>query len=185
MTEPTQDLLLDIESTQVVYSTFWQRFWASIIDGLVLSPILLVDNFDKSTWKSLPILVLTTLVGLAYRPFMEFKYCATLGKMALNLTIINTDFEKPSLRNIILRDIFDISSRLIVAVTTFITFFNPGFENIDSAVGFSTLSNALTGATWIVGIMSLISLTDAIFLIADPRRRALHDRIGQTLVIRK
>ena len=96
-----------------------------------------------------------------------------------------TNFEKASLRNIILRNIFEIPARIIIGITTFITFASADFQNVDSAAAYTTLSNALTGATWITVALSLLSLIDAIFLIADPRRRALHDRIGQTFVIQK
>jgi uncharacterized RDD family membrane protein YckC len=185
MTETAPDLLTDIEGTQVVYSTFWQRFGASFIDALVLSPIAIVDYFNKWTWKSLPLLIVTILLGLAYKPFMESRYYATLGKMAMNLTVVNTDLQSPNIRNIVLRNIFDITTRVLGAVTTIITFLSADFEEITSAVGFATLSNTLTGATYITLVMSVLTLADAIVMIADPSRRALHDRIGKTLVIRK
>jgi uncharacterized RDD family membrane protein YckC len=185
MSEQPQDLLTDIEHTQVNYSTFWQRFFAGLIDGLVLLPAVVIDSFNKSTWKSFPLLVLTFLLTLAYKPFLEAKYKATLGKMAMQLTIVDTNFEKPSLKNIILRNIFEIPTRIIIGITTFITFASAEFQNVDSAAAYTTLSNAITGATWITLALSLLSLVDAIFLIADSRRRALHDRIGQTFVIQK
>lgn len=185
MTDPTQDLLTDIDGSNVVYSTFWQRFGAAIIDGLVLSPIAIVDYFNKWSWKSLPLLILTILVGLAYKPFMESKYYATLGKMAMNLTIVNTDLQTPGIRNIVLRNIFDIATRVLTGATAIITFLSADFQEISSNVGYTALANTLTGATYITGLMSLLTLADGIVMIADPNRRALHDRIGKTLVIRK
>ncbi len=186
MIEQPQDLLTNIEQPQVIYSTFWQRFLASLLDGLILIPIVIIDSFNKSTWKSMPLLVMTFLLSLAYKPFMEAKYYATLGKMAMNLTIVDSQFVKPSLKNILLRNIFDISDRIIIGITTFITFASAAFQDIDSAAAYSTLANALTGATIITVVLSLLALVDAIFLIADSReRRALHDRIGKTLVVQK
>jgi uncharacterized RDD family membrane protein YckC len=185
MTEQTQDILTDIEHTQVRYSTFWQRFFASLIDGLVLIPIAIIENFNEATWKILPLQVLTFILALAYKPFLEVKYRATLGKMALNLTIVDTAFEKPTIKNIILRNIFDTSGRVIIGITTFITFASAEFQDVDSITDYSALSNALTGATWITMGVGLLSIVDALFLVTDPRRRALHDRIGQTLVIQK
>lgn len=185
MTEPNQDILLDLEGTHVAYSTFWQRFGAAIIDGLVLSPIAIVDYFNKWTWKSMPLLILTIIIGLAYKPFMESRYYATLGKMAMNLTIVNSEFRTPAIRNIVLRSIFDITTRILTGVTAILTFMSSEFEDIRSAVAYNNLSNSLTGATYIAVIMFLITLADAIVLLADPYRRALHDKIAKTVVIRK
>ncbi len=185
MINQPQDLLADIEDTQVNYSTFWQRFFASLIDGLILIPFIVIDTFNKSTWKSLPLFLITFIIALAYKPFLEARYKATLGKMAMKLTIVDVNFDDPAIKNIILRNVFDISSRLIIGITTFITFMAPEFQKINSTAAYTSLSNAMTGATWITLALSLLSLVDAIFLIADPRRRALHDIIGQTFVIQK
>lgn len=183
--EPALDILADIETPIVTYGSFWDRVFASIIDGLVLIPISLIDNYNESTFKSVPLLTITTLIGLLYKPFMEAKYYATLGKKAMGLTIITSNFEKPSLKNILLRDIIDLTTRIALAITSFITFFTSEFESIDSAAGFSVLSNSLTGSLWILLGLSFLTLIDAIFLLTDSKRRALHDRIGQTLVIKK
>lgn len=186
MIDQPQDLLTNLEQPQVIYSTFWQRFLASLLDGLILIPFVIIDSFNKTTWKSIPLLVMTFLLTLAYKPFMEAKYHATLGKMALNLTIVDNQHVKPSLNNILLRNIFDISNRIIIGITAFITFSNAAFEDVNSNASYSVLANALTGATLITVILSLLWFVDAIFLIADSReRRALHDRIGKTLVVQK
>ncbi len=185
MNEPIQDILTDVEHTQVTYSTFWQRFFASLIDGLVLVPIAVIEYFNESTWKSLGLQVLTFLLALLYKPFLEAKYKASLGKMALKLTIVDTTFTQPLLKNIILRNIFDISGRVVIGITSFITFASVEFESVNSAADYSALANAITGVTWITIGFGMLSIVDAIFLIADDRRRALHDRIGETFVIQK
>jgi uncharacterized RDD family membrane protein YckC len=185
MIEPTQDLLTDIEDPIVKYSTFWQRFFASFIDGLVLSPLILIDNYNKTTWKSIPVLAASFLVTLLYKPFFESKFSATLGKMALKLTIVNTDYQTPETRNIILRNIIDIASRVLFGIVTFVTFTRVGFGDVSTQAEYTRLSNAEAGALWVTMFTGMLALVDAIFLIVDDRRQALHDKIGSTLVIQK
>ncbi|MBK8392708.1 MAG: RDD family protein [Saprospiraceae bacterium] len=40
---------------------------------------------------------------MCYKPFMEFQYGATLGKMAVKLKVVNLDFEKITLSQSIIR----------------------------------------------------------------------------------
>ena len=138
MTNQPQDLLPEIEDLQINYSTFWQRFFASFIDGLILIPFIVIDTFNKSTWKSLPLFLITFLIALAYKPLLEAKYKATVGKMAMKLTIVDINFNNPSIKNIILRNMFDISTRVIIAITTFITFMAPEFQKINTTAANST-----------------------------------------------
>jgi len=185
MTNPTTDLLIDIEQADLRYSTFWQRFLAIIVDALVLTPFVIADSFNKSGWKSLPLSMAILAVTVVYKPFMEAKYGATLGKMALGLTIINTDYERADLKNVLLRNIIDIVSRLLTGLITVMAFSSADFLNVESFSQYSAVANAV-GAVTILYLTSGIGLVDAIVLIADStKRRALHDRIGQTLVVHK
>ena len=184
-TQNPPDILTDIEGGPVTYSTFWQRFFALLIDGLVLCPLIFIDTYNKTTWKSFPLLIISSLIALAYKPFMEAGYGATLGKMAMKLTIVNYEFQKAGVRNIILRNIIDIVNRVAVTIVTIITFVNPNFEDVNSLAQYNLLSNAAAYASWVTVGLSLLVLADAIVLLADSRRQALHDKIGQTFVIQK
>jgi uncharacterized RDD family membrane protein YckC len=185
MTDLTKDILTDIEAGQIKYSTFWQRFFASLLDGLILIPFVVIDTFNKTSWKSYLILILSFIITLAYKPFFEMKYGATLGKMALNLRIVNRNYQRADSKNIVLRNIFDITDRILIGIITVIIFATPSFQDIDSLAKYSNLSNSEMGANWITIGMGIIVLIDSIVLIADSRRQSLHDRIGQTFVIRK
>src|SRR5215467_7919823 len=120
ITNSPQDLLADIESFQVRYSTFWQRFMAILVDSLVLIPVVIIDTFNKITWKNHSVFILSFLITLTYKPLLESKYGASLGKMALNLKIVNTKYQKAETKNIILRNIFGISGRILTGAVALI-----------------------------------------------------------------
>jgi uncharacterized RDD family membrane protein YckC len=185
MTETTQDLLTDFDTPIVRYSTFWQRFFATFIDGLVLAPFAFIDIYNETTWKSYTILAASFLITLCYKPFFENKFGATIGKMALSLTIVNTDYQRAEIKNILLRNIIDIVDRVVVGFVTLLTFINVGFEDVNSLAGYTKLSNAEAGGEWVTMLTAALILIDAICLIVDERRQALHDKIGSTLVIQK
>jgi uncharacterized RDD family membrane protein YckC len=172
--------------SDVKYAGFWQRFGALIVDGLVLGPLTFgVSYYNIISWKSPLILVVVTLVGLAYKPFMEFKYGATLGKMALSIKVTNLAFGKPELSEILLRNIFHLGSGLLSLFFTLSIYNSPGFEAVTGFMEYSqysTQSPLLQYTSW---ASSVITIVDAIVLLADKQNRSLHDRIGGTVVIEK
>jgi uncharacterized RDD family membrane protein YckC len=43
MTAQPEDLLEEFEQPEPIFATFWQRFFALLIDGLILSPLIIID----------------------------------------------------------------------------------------------------------------------------------------------
>lgn len=181
MEQMTSDILVDLEKTDVRYSTFWQRFFASLIDGLILSPLSIIDSYFDN-WNSVVIITTAFLVGVIYKPFLEMRYGATLGKKALGLRVVNENYEKAGPKHIILRNIFDISQRVVLLISSLGTL-GAVRDNSLSSFGEDANSGFPIGAGALTILISLVIIIDSIFLIADPRRRALHDRIGKTYVI--
>ncbi|MEJ2701101.1 MAG: RDD family protein [Sedimentisphaerales bacterium] len=61
---------------------FWIRFGAQIVDFFVLIPVVVLSYWNTFALKSMIVLVLISVPGLVYKPFMESFFGATLGKMA-------------------------------------------------------------------------------------------------------
>lgn len=178
--------LFQPDKSGVQYGSFWQRFGALIIDGIILSPISVgLTYLNITTWKSSLILVLITIAGLSYKPFMEFTYGATWGKMALKLTVTNLTFEKASLGEILLRNIFHIVPPLIALIFTISMYNNPDFDSVSGFGEFTLFSKQYPVLQYINYAAGLIGIIDGIMLITDQQKRSLHDRIAGTLVICK
>lgn len=180
-----ENVLAEFEERSVIYGTFWQRFLALFIDGLLLSPALFIDWYNKTEWKNSLLLIVVALLATIYKPFMEYTYGATLGKKAINLIVVSKDFEKPALRNILLRNIFDIGQRLLTLVIILMVFSMPQFQVITSIKEFSNLQRTVINPLWITIAPTVLVIIEIIFILTDAQKRSLHDRIGSTLVIRQ
>lgn len=178
--------LFQPEESSVKYGDFWQRFCALIVDGVILSPVSFgLMYLNVTSWKSSLILVLISVVGMGYKPYMEFTYGATLGKMALKLSVTNQAFGKASLGEILLRNIFHIAPQFIALFFTIGMYNDPGFESISGFGEFSVFSQRFTVLQYINYAGGFVTIIDAIVLAADQQKRSLHDRIGGTFVICK
>jgi uncharacterized RDD family membrane protein YckC len=170
--------------TNVTYGGFWVRVAASLIDMLVLAPLTFgVAYFNITDWKSVAVLILINIVALGYKPVMEFIYGATLGKMSVNLEVVNLQFEKPSLNEVLLRNVFHIGGVVISLIISIVVFTDPGFEEVSGWIEYSAFSQNFPGSEISQWLITVIVLIDLIVLLADEKKRSWHDKIAKTYVI--
>ena len=74
---------------EIKYAGFGIRLLAVIIDGFVTSPIGILIVYNFLVIKSFPLMILTTILSALYKPLMEWRYGATVGKMTLKLKVID------------------------------------------------------------------------------------------------
>lgn len=173
------------EDLNVEYVGLWPRFYAFIVDNLVMGTLLATVTFlNISFVKSFYLYLVVTLVVLAYKPVMEKVYGATLGKMLFNLKVIDLVGEPLSWFQALLRVIFQISQFLLVLPFQYAAFSDPvlleasGFFEynerfVEDYSGVSIISNA----------MFFIMAVEIVFMNTDLKRRTLHDRIAKTYVV--
>jgi uncharacterized RDD family membrane protein YckC len=172
------------QKSNTKYGSFWERVGAITLDWIILVPVSFgISYVNTTSWKSSLILILISIVGTGYKPFMEFRYGATLGKMAVKLRVTNTEFEEASLAAILLRNIFHIVPAFITLLFTLAMYNDPGFESVSGLMEFGTLSQQYATLQYINYAVGFLGFIDAIVMAADQRKRSLHDRIGGTVVI--
>lgn len=174
---------ISTEHKKVVYGSFWLRFLASFLDGLVITPFTLILMFSKLT--GVPALLLSLFIntlGLCYKPCMKTFYGATLGKMALRLRVVNANFGKANFKEILLRNSLSLVPHVILSFVYIFNEFDYGRFKIEDY----RYSSEYGSSQWLVYCMYAITVVDGIYLISDNKYfRALHDRIAKTYVIKE
>jgi uncharacterized RDD family membrane protein YckC len=184
-TNPEKNLL-DVDVPKITYGTFWPRLGAVLIDGLVVSPLVLpLSYYNMIQWKSPALYVLVSLLGLAYKPFCEFMYGATIGKKAVKLKVVNLQYGKANLTEVLGRNIFNLATGLISIFLTLSVFTMAGFEEIHGFMEYSNFISQQQTLNWFGRLSGIHYIVDVIFLWTDDKKRTLHDRIGRTYVIRQ
>jgi uncharacterized RDD family membrane protein YckC len=184
-----EDILDQLPTNQatgnVKYGGFWSRFGALFLDGLILAPITFgLTYMNVSSWKSTMLMILISIVGIGYKPFMEFTYGATWGKMALKLKVTNANFGKADLTEILFRNIFHILPQLIVLLVSISTVYNdPDFESVSGWTDYAGFLEKFAVLKYINYTSGLITIAEAIMVATDDQKRSLHDRIAKTFVI--
>ena len=182
--EETYERSIFEEETSVIYGGFWERFGALILDWLILLPLTILNVFNSRSWKSEFLLIIVSLLAMIYKPLLEYLYGATPGKKALSLVVVTDNYEKISGKEAILRNIFG----LIIGVAGIIIslYALPDMGKTPKAItGLDDIDSNMVVSVLFSLVLFLLYLADAICLVANNRKKSIHDFIGRTLVTRK
>lgn len=95
-----------VDDRTVHYAGFWIRFVAVFIDGVILGIAQAIlgyglfrdnyfgpfDQFDMNAGMDPTISLISLAISLTYTVFMWTQFGATVGKMAVGVVIVRTDF---------------------------------------------------------------------------------------------
>ncbi len=163
---------------------FWIRVGASIIDFLIFIPIMVLSIWNTYSLKSTAVLVLISLPGLIYKPFMESFFGATLGKMSCGIKVIDDSGKKLSLFSAYIRFFPFLLSAGVTLAGQLILFSSPQFQSAKSMmeIGQAQQGNPLVVISYPVTALVLI---DCIIVAFTFRKRALHDMMAESFCVYK
>jgi len=164
------------------YAGFWIRVLASIIDFIVLIPILGIQLYNMMKIKSLPLAIVLLLIQLLYKPLMEFKFGATVGKSALKIKVVNEDYEGMTLVQSFIRYAPWIIQQAIGTISTIMLYSNPDF--IAESDFFKMAAMQEQGMDPMYGyITGGLLLISCIMVGFNAQKQGLHDKIAKTFCI--
>lgn len=176
---------------EVRYSGFWQRVGAYFIDFLIVAPLAALDYFYGGEIRLLQLYVLipSQIISLFMFVFMVYKYGATPGKMALGLRIVMLDGSPVTLKATLLRYAPIWSMSMLMAVGMIMTILSMPDTSYLS-LGYMARSEALgtNMPAWVTGlnvVLQIFVFASVVTMLANPKRRTIHDFIAGTAVIRK
>jgi len=166
----------------VVYATFIQRMYAFIIDCLVFIPLNLLGNFNTLSIKSFSLSIFIAIVWWIYKPVMEWKYGATLGKMVLKIRIVDEDLKDLSFNQAALRFLPYFAVSLSLLFSTFALFNVVGFYEANTLEEFQQLQEYLPDNS-VASITIFFFIFSCSSIMLDEKKQAIHDRFSQTYCV--
>lgn len=168
---------------EIEYAGFWIRLGAAVIDIIVMVPIIGLSMYNQFGLKSIVLLYSLTVLSALYKPLMEWRFGATLGKMACKIKVVNEDLNPISIDQGFGRYIpWGISAIIQLMAATFI-FSDPGFNSADTfiEIGVIAQKSPLTNISNIYNFVFIIIVGSLVF---DKKNRGFHDKIAKTTVIK-
>lgn len=162
------------------YQTGFRRFLALIIDGLIFFP---VDWLNQTIWDlKAPIFgfffwaIIYSLLGVVYYVYMHAKFGQTIGKWICKVKVLDHDSEdKISTKQAVLRDIVPV---VLIPYSIYVYSASYSAWLTDATIEQNTLDLFLAFALGMWGLLEIISM------LTNEKRRAIHDFIANTVVVR-
>ena len=163
------------------YNTFWPRFWAAMVDGLVFLPLGLIDRWMLDPAR--PAGILLPWAALSYSSFWVYsvvlhaRYGQTLGKMATGAKVLDVNEQRlPSFRQALMRDIGNVVVSCLAFLYLAQLVLNGVYAKGAEANGTPAMILGFAMLAWF--------LLEVVTMLTNGKRRALHDFIAGTVVVR-
>jgi uncharacterized RDD family membrane protein YckC len=161
---------------------FWVRVAAALIDGVVLSPLTVGSFCALFSVKSLPLVLLLSLPGLVYKPLLESRYGATLGKMACGLRVIDRRGGRLGLGAAYLRFAPFLAQAVVGLATTVWVFSTPQFQEVSGLLELGRLMQQ-SPFNLLSTVLNWFILIDCVTVAFTARKRALHDMMADSYCV--
>ena len=172
-----------------IYSGFWSRLGANLLDVLITIPLILLIQFINSF--NLYIYYFTIIPNVLflfwYNLYLPKKYGGTPGKLIVGLKIVKMNSELIGWKESILRhSVYLAISIISISITIIgITFAD---NEIYQSLTFMNKSLYLSTLSPGIEVMSTLSNVwfwgEVIILLFNKRRRAIHDFMAGTVIIK-
>jgi len=176
-----------------VYAGFWKRFWAAIIDLIIIVPVIYLYFFVrlKGSDKNIAIVItiLFSIVVAMYNVFFNVRFGGSPGKLAVGIRVTKPDGSRIGWLEAWKRSSVDL---LYASLALYINIFAIIHVDLNkySALGFSGQASFLQTyyPSWF-GTADVLEQvwfwSELVVLLFNRRKRAIHDFIAGTVVIHK
>ncbi len=154
------------------------------LDGLWLCflPLNLLAQHNLLVLKSFPLVVLIALVWWVYKPFMEWRYGATFGKMVVKIRVLDSSMQNISLNQALLRFLPYFAIGLSQLLFHFNLFHTVGFETANNLQLIQEVVRDMqtNSSAFLTYFLFLFLVTPIVY---DEKRQAIYDKLSQTYCV--
>jgi uncharacterized RDD family membrane protein YckC len=166
------------------YQTFWPRCWARVVDGILFLPLGFMNGAiyqdGVPIWARVCWYVFASLAFVLYVVIMHALFGQTLGKMLTDVRVLDLSEAKLSAKQSFLREgvpLFLLS--LAVAL---------GLGSVLAGADPSRLARVRI-SSWVLWLQLTAGLgwfmAELITMLTNEKRRAVHDFIAGSIVVRE
>jgi len=173
-----------------LYAGFWIRFGSLLLDILIISPVIFILLYLNGLSKNVYYytVIPTLIFHFWYNIYLVQKNGGTPGKLISGITILKTDGTDLTWREAILRHIVSFALTIFLSIITIIAISHSDTEYYQS-LNWMTKQQYLmtllpvyfTLYTWTSNIWTYSEL---FVLLFNKRKRALHDFIAETVIVK-
>ena len=172
---------------ELVYVGFRGRFVALMVDAIIFAPFIFLDLWLDGLSRTYAIASLfpAFVAGMGYSVYFHARYGQTLGKMAAGIKVVALDGSPITLRQAFLRSSVDIILGLLSLAVYANGLLHISVDNYAiRSIRFEQLRDFRKPWRWLDWLSDAWFWSEVVVILFNRKRRALHDFIAGTVVIR-
>jgi uncharacterized RDD family membrane protein YckC len=174
----------------ISYAGFWVRSGALLLDGLIFLPFFFLYYHQyRFSWDAAVIIQIPYLfLWAAYNIYLLGRWGQTIGKMATHIKVTRLDGSPIGYKQAFLRHVVDLALQIITTISVLVALFSVSRVNFEIS-GWEARNTLLRDASpywgvWAEHATTIWILSEMIVLLFNKKKRALHDFIAGTVVIK-
>ena len=173
------------------YAGFWIRAGSQILDALITIPFILVHAFMLNAYRLGALYTFVPFEGLHlfYSVYLVYRFGGTPGKLLMAIRITSLDGSPVTLRQAFIREAPALAMSTLATLGQCLALFQVTDAEFYAR---SWLDRQRYIAQfdpgwlfWVIVVMQLWTWSELIVMLTNRARRALHDFIAGTVVIKK
>lgn len=184
-------LAIDMEHDQLRYAGFWPRLGSLLLDIVIMMPLAIIAYIGQNHYRLFDVYELLPLVlfGLWFNVYLVGRFGGTPGKLILGMRIVKVSGEAASygaafIRNFplfILDAVWRIGFALALLQMTDAAYFALDWHHRNVALA----KMVPPWSHWVQVGMSVWFWSEVVVLLTNKKRRAIHDFIAGTVVVKR
>lgn len=177
---------MSLEGAPLVFAGFWRRFGALWIDVFILLPLILPTmwlNRQSQTWR-LVLYVFWVIFSFLYEVYWVKGWGGTPGKLLVRIKIVKADGDPVGYKEVVWRY---APGGILSAVSSTGLLIGALSLSADEFAASTETQIAALAPAW-HGVIEIIwnvwIWSEALIVLTNKKRRALHDFIAGTVVVR-
>jgi uncharacterized RDD family membrane protein YckC len=174
-----------------LYAGFWTRLGSLLADFVFLSPVVIITLFINGLGKNVYFYTLIPSIafGIWYNIYLPKRYGGTPGKMVSGIKIIRLDGEDIGWKEAFLRHIVLLALTIVSSIMMIICLLQADVETFSSLGWLKRTQYLMTFAPGFYLFYSWANniwvYSEFIVLLTNRRKRAIHDYIAGTVIIKE
>jgi uncharacterized RDD family membrane protein YckC len=178
------------EANSLRYASFWQRLGAQLVDMVILAPLIFGVTYLGNEFRLFHVYWFLPGIafGLFYSVYLVHRYGGTPGKVVLKIRIALVDGSPVTMKAAVLRHsvMFAISIFSgITAILAALSISDEAYQAMGRLERMEVISDyAPSWSLTLYVLMQVWIWSEFITMLLNKRRRAIHDYIAGTVVVR-
>ncbi len=179
-----------INNVELKYAGFWKRLASILIDAAIFAPVMLLRMWLDSISSNAGIIGVVAYCAIitTYEVWFVAKHGQTPGKMAVGIKIVKVDGSPVAWKEALLRDSVNIGFATVYLIFTCNAIVQiPDAEYVSLSWTARNVRVYELYPSWMGWANTLSNIwvgSEVIVMLFNKKRRALHDFIAGTVVIR-